>query len=416
MTQVSWENMLDSSEWQRILSNETLDDDNVNATNDSADGDALDDFTLSIEAKTLKIIGLTLSGIGMAFILGSWAFVLYFRNNPIVALGQPFMLSLVCFGSLSMILSIIFGTLYAIPSSKISDSQGSRYCMIERWLELIGAIVVQTTLVCKLYRVYKVTKFRRGQKVLVWHVLWPFLVVVPATVAVAITLEVLYKDTYEDFGEYAFCRWDPSKDTVVQIFNYAVEIPLTIAVLVFAWKLRGTNEQIGESRRIFYLNCFLFGLLVIFFVIGSLNWPRCVETDAECCETNEDLSECSLTNSFGNTEVETFIHIDIASNLLNNLLYGTATVAFLILPRVYYVRYEHVHGHLPEGVQTYGRGQVHVCPATAATSRPVPSSSHDHKAAATTVDPIEDGTESDAPEVSNKSYVREETNIENESA
>ena len=83
---------------------------------------------------------------------------------------------------------------------------------------------------------------------------------------------------------------------------------------------------------------------------------------------------------------------------------------------MYYVRYEHVHGHLPEGVQTYGRGQVHVSPTAAATSRPVPSSSHDHKAAATTVDPIEDGTESDAPEVSNKSYVREETNIKNESA
>jgi len=34
--------MLDSSAWQRILSNETFDDDNVNATYDSTDDDALD--------------------------------------------------------------------------------------------------------------------------------------------------------------------------------------------------------------------------------------------------------------------------------------------------------------------------------------------------------------------------------------
>lgn len=47
-----------------------------------------------------------------------------------------------------------------------------------------------------------------------------------------------------------------------------------------------------------------------------------------------------------------------------------ATFGFLIFPRMYYVRYERIHGHLPESIKMIGTGRVHVKTTTAKATLP----------------------------------------------
>jgi len=42
------------------------------------------------------------------------------------------------------------------------------------------------------------------------------------------------------------------------------------------------------------------------------------------------------------------------------VLYSISTIGFIILPRMYYVWYEHRHGHLPENVVMIGGGTTTV--------------------------------------------------------
>jgi hypothetical protein len=45
---------------------------------------------------------------------------------------------------------------------------------------------------------------------------------------------------------------------------------------------------------------------------------------------------------------------------IQHVLYSFSAIGFIILPRMYYVWYEHRHGHLPENVVMIGRGTTTV--------------------------------------------------------
>ena len=122
-------------------------------------------------------------------------------------------------------------------------------------------------------------------------------------------------------------------------------ILLNISVLLFAWKLRHVSEEIGCSRKIFLVCCFI--------VITNVVYPA-VNYSVASAEGIDDTKK---------------YYINFVARLLINLLDPMATIGFLILPRMYYVWYEKTHGHLPESVTMIGTGRVHVKPTTCATTK-----------------------------------------------
>jgi len=54
------------------------------------------------------------------------------------------------------------------------------------------------------------------------------------------------------------------------------------------------------------------------------------------------------------------ISIQMLLHIIPPFLSSIGIVGFLIAPRIYYVWYEHKHGHLPENVQMIGGGRTTV--------------------------------------------------------
>ena len=137
MAHVSWESTLDSSEWQRILSNETLDDNDVNATcttNDNADA--------TLSAPTwLLILLFALNGVAIVIAMASYAFLHTYRNRPIVAIGQTRLLRVLCVGALVACIGNIFAVTTNTPSMW-EDSSGKLVCSVSYWLTFLGLIIV----------------------------------------------------------------------------------------------------------------------------------------------------------------------------------------------------------------------------------------------------------------------------------
>ena len=118
----------------------------------------------------------------------------------------------------------------------------------------------------------------------------------------------------------------------------AINILLQIAILVFAWKLRNFSEEIGESKRIFHLSCFHLGNCALHWAIYIL---------------------VLQVNVFGVDE-KTIVDVGEISMQVTWFLYEVSSVGFLVLPRMHYVWYEYKHGHLPEHLEVFGGGRVHV--------------------------------------------------------
>lgn len=305
-----------------------------------------------MEVQTLRILGYTLSAVAIAFIVASWIFVWYFRKKPIVAMGQPRLLSMICFGTLLVQISIMMEV--TVSFQEINPAiDSNKVCRASSWLLTLGLVTVQTMLLCKLYRVHKVTKFRRGQTVLAHHVLWPYFLVLLVFVAMYLLLEIMWPPKFVKVGPYGYCHQADSKASVTWMLGICIiYLVLLIVTLIFAWKLRNMSEEIGESHRIFHLCCFTFGIYLSFVAIMLL---------------------VVRANVFGIDEAldgETMPYIIHISHFLSFFFYVMASVGFLVFPRMYYARYESVHGHLPEDVssQLYGVGRVRVNVSTAATS------------------------------------------------
>ena len=121
------------------------------------------------------------------------------------------------------------------------------------------------------YRVYRVVQCRRGKMVLARQVVCPLLLLLQVALATTVTLELIYPPDFQIIQTYGYCyplgSIESKAHTIGQI---VLEIPLQIAILLFAWKLRNLNETIGESRRIFHLSCFQLGIWIIHWAIQFL--------------------------------------------------------------------------------------------------------------------------------------------------
>ena len=211
---------------------------------------------------------------------------------------------------------------------------GCNFVVMVSW---IGILLTNTVLFAKTYRVYKVTLFRRNQTIKPRNVLGPYImsIVFSATVliALAVTSPMHYStiiNIHDPTDRYCQC-------TGLEILNitmFTIDILIGLGILVLAWKVRNTNEEISESRKIFIL-----------IILG-------VVLDTAVVVINAFILEIEVTriNPFLITSIIPIIFI------LKSLL----PIWFLICPRMYYVWYEYRHGHLPESVTVPGIGRVHV--------------------------------------------------------
>jgi len=279
-------------------------------------------------------------------------------------MGQPPLLMVMCLGSLLIVASMAcrVAVLYGTERTPALDV----VCNLIDWLWYLGVFTILTILICKLYRVHKVTRFRRNQKVLPQHVLGPFAVALIVGIAIMTTVQILAPKQYvvssPETGSFPYCQYAGLNDKTV-VEYYAENsmmwyiLLLEFGLAVFAWKLRDVNEEIGNSRRIIALLIFE----VMKNAIGTI------------------LVVCAiiLGPELGYTEVD-LIFFDFILRETLEFLHATDSIAFIICPIMYHVWYQRKHGHLPEGVGAVGVGRVHVnvrptAAATAATAATVVS-------------------------------------------
>jgi hypothetical protein len=287
--------------------------------------------------------------------VGSWAFVYRYRNKPIVAMGQPPFMYTLCFGS--MLLPIALALYLGVQLSDDDKKNGlfpigmveNFFCHIMMWLNYGGHLVIYSALLCKIYRIMKITEqpLRRGLRILPIHALWPLVVVLLLTIGLLITWSTINPSNKYIFGEFFDTDIASGYCEIVTIaglvsaslaYLYALQALILIVQLILtilAWKIRNLNQELGDSKRIFKLVLFQFICHAI---------------------VTADIVFFHLMQN---------ITIVKSVFCLQFLMYSFSTIGFMILPRLYYVWYEYRYGHLPEYVVMIGGGTTTVRGTTA---------------------------------------------------
>ena len=298
-----------------------------------------DDVNFHYVSRVYTVLAFTLTAIGVALCIGSCFFIFLFRNNHIISVGQPPFLYLICFGALLMSVSICLNA--------VDDSTGRTQesldatCIAWIWCTSVGEIIVYMALVCKLWRVEKVTKFRRGQTILVKHVIGPFIAVILVTIGVLIAWTVASPPYYTrqtitgfdgELQSIGICYYEDGG-----IFKLVLTIIFILSVSVafwLSWKTRNVPEYLSDSRRVTQT---LLGHLVLSLIlfVGNLIFILVPATDSDSAATS--------------------LHTGIfLSTVFYEFFVAMISIGFLVIPKIYYVRYKQIHGTLPAGVHKIG--------------------------------------------------------------
>ena len=256
----------------------------------------------------------------------------------------------VCAGALL----IASHTLFYIPvaASNKSDTEITPLglnvlCNLTIWCAYIGWILVDSALICKIYRMKLITDqpLRRGLMILPKHVIGPYIILMTITVSTLIAWTAVHPDKFvtresdQNKNKYmGVCSFDNDNNTIDIAFFSAMNGLKTIVViilLVLAWKIRHVNQELGDSKRIFRLMTYL---IIIQFIYAALN----------------------QTIVLWEIELSLNISIKILLSIIHSFLTSIGIIGFLIMPRMYYVWYEHNHGQFPENVQMIGDGRTTV--------------------------------------------------------
>jgi hypothetical protein len=127
-----------------------------------------------------------------------------------------------------------------------------------------------------------------------------------------------------------------------------ISLIIISGIFVLAWKVRKIQQEIGDSKRIFYF--------LIFFL------PFNIVSTVGIFTAEFDIFGLGFNGVFNAISITMILFYTINSVL---------PVGFLVLPRAYYVWYEYKHnGQLPESVQTklFVIGEVQVRGVTSNTN------------------------------------------------
>jgi hypothetical protein len=266
----------------------------------------------------------------VTFSLGSGVFIYLFRNNDIVKVGQPPFIYLLCFGS-SLVGASLFFT--AIDESSGHSLDVLDFCCVaSSWFSYIGSIIIYMALFCKLWRVQKVTRFRKGQVILVRHVIWPFVTMLLTVIGVLIAYTIKDPSHWtreDDMGSeeqltYGHC--DRSS-----VYGFVLDGLVLASVFMVLWMsclTRDVPESISDSRRVRQTLCWQAVLGIMSFLVLILS----------------NILESSPSFYTG------LLVLDFFSAIL--------AVAFVVVPKIYYVHVQQTTGHLPSGVRRQGTVRV----------------------------------------------------------
>jgi len=250
-------------------------------------------------------------------------------------MGQPRLLIGMCVGSYMWLAGTMLHAFSELNGEHVIDSKVSFWGAVETLADVLwyfGYFVEDMMAVLKLYRVYKVTQFRRGQTILPRHILLPFLVglIVPLVLFLA-------------------SRIFERKHKILFQISLSIEILFPIPIFGFAWTLRSVEESIGDIRKTYRWVIYKLVLLsthgVILFKTSVIDGDAKVET--------VDNKRKQLQMLFG---------------YLPRFLIALGASIFFVFPRMYFFWHEQKHGRLPSRVQMFGTGNVHVTSSATTTA------------------------------------------------
>lgn len=298
--------------------------------------------TMTTTAATLALFSTIVSVLAMCF-------VIVYRKNKIVSVGQPFFLCVICFGSLLLSVSLYFeaGMIENIPN--ISWKVLDKLCVLQFWCLYCGILIVLVAIICKLWRAEKVFQFRKGQKILVRHVLWPMIMILVAEFALLITAtfvsppswgEVLMDPFDKEMNSNitlvdstdkmptCFASPDPA-EVALQISSHILILVALIVVLWMAYLTRGIPEEVVDTKRVYYLTVCHFLLYVPYLLLEYGVIPSGRAYHYFC--------------------------------IWFPFLVSITSVGFSVFPKVYFVFYQKRHGRLPKSATSViSTGAVHV--------------------------------------------------------
>lgn len=257
---------------------------------------------------------------------------------------------MICFGSFLLSVSLYFeaGMIEDIPN--IPWEVLDKLCLLQFWCLYCGILIVLVAIICKLWRAEKVFQFRKGQQILVRHVLWPMVFIIVAEFALLITAtfvsppswgEVLMDPfdksmmntniTLVDSSHKiprCFASPDPA-EVALRVSSHILILVALVVVLWMAYHTRNIPEEVVDTKRVYYLMLCHFLLYIPFLLLEYGVIPSGRAYHYFC--------------------------------LVFPFLVSITSVGFLVFPKVYYVFYQRRHGKLPKTAQSIlSTGTVHV--------------------------------------------------------
>jgi 7 transmembrane sweet-taste receptor of 3 GCPR len=298
---------------------------------DSSEEEDDDDVQVHYLSRGASIAVNAVASAGVVLAIGSCLVVHKFRKNPVLSVAQPPFLCLVCLGSMLISASSYFAAFHggeSVHPEAILDIS----CVAQTWLSVSGEAIVYMALFCKLWRVHRVTQFRRAQRVLVQHVIGPFVFMLLCVTGLLVAWTVQDpprgdQGTGIQFPDgttansYGLCSSGTGP------YGAAMSGLLVACAAVALWmscRTRRVPENISDSLRVYQTLLSQLVIAIIAFVMMVL------------AELLSSITLMQLTIFVGET------------------LMALASIGFVVLPKIFIVLYEQRMGHLPEGVSRVG--------------------------------------------------------------
>lgn len=323
---------------------------------------------LSTKPYSLKVTAWVMGAVSTLMAVLAMVFVIAFRSNKIVSVGQPFFLCLICFGAFLMSVSIYFdaGTIEEIEG--IQWHTLDRLCVLQMWSVYCGMLIVLFALFCKIWRAEKTFQFRKNLKITVSHVIWPFVAILSIECVLLVTAAFVCPPSWQEMSMDMFaanatsatttgtdnvfvhgepmtvddflpkCFYNPLPTAnTLKICSHAL---ITIAIILVVWmayQTRNIPEEIVDTKRVYYLMVCHLAIYVPYLLLeyGVIPSGR-------------------LYHYLG---------------CIVPFLFSITSVGFLVFPKVYYVFYFKRHGRLPDSVGSSIIGSSNKIHVTASSLR-----------------------------------------------
>ena len=194
-----------------------------------------------------------------------------------------------------------------ISSTDYSSIQNTS-CIVELWFKNVGTVCLHMAIFCKLWRAYKVAQFRKNQRILPQHVMWPFVAMMASVIALTIAQSILDPPVWQvisvatEDGQEApletigtcttsffylndmiASELDESQSEVaneihdhnciwIDITNSVLIILSLIVMLAMAYVTRNIPENLSDSHRV--MQAVFVGLFVSLFftILAWVGW------------------------------------------------------------------------------------------------------------------------------------------------